>query len=533
MILTDTFIVERAEIINESRGGKVVPVLKGVFGRCDEKNNNGRVYSKPLLEREVKRIAEAMTERRLLGELDHPSHDSVKLSNVSHLITNLDFNGNELVGECELLDTPSGKVAKALVEGGVKVGISSRGMGTLSEQADGSKHVNEDFKLVTFDLVADPSTRGAFPGISESTQSSLVEEIVSDTLDQAAKEKVFTTLLKDKIREKSAGFATQKPGSMAKGTPDIVKKDKRKPTPEEPFRNWEDLYGAYTGKPRIVKTRGFEDAETVTAPQEVVDHNIYCQLKDVILESQEAPVLSLTYERIAERLTELNEEELNELFGFGGKGSPSIRGRRAHLDRQRAEKGGAIAQRGAQMMKKAAKDTETAKSMPAPEGGLRGAIAGLLHGRALKKARKLDVKGQEIRDKGEGMGPRTVDKATVRARIDTKLADIRKRRGLAQQAQVKRPSTRDARPQQHGVQPNIPGAKPGVKKPTVAAKVSAAQTPVSPEKPTRVRGKENRARRKAAAQTPVSPEKPTRVRGKENRARRNAAAQATDASQTK
>jgi hypothetical protein len=302
MILTDTFIVERAEIITENRGGKMVPILKGVFGRCDEKNNNGRVYSKPLLEREVKRIAEAMTERRLLGELDHPSHDSVKLSNVSHLITNLSFNNNELVGECELLNTPSGKVAQALVEGGVKVGISSRGMGTLSEQADGSKHVNEDFKLVTFDLVADPSTRGAFPGMSESTQSSLVEEIVSDTLENAAREKVFTTLLKDKLREKAAEFGTQKPGSMAKGTPDIIKKDKRKPTSEDPFRNWEDLYGAYTGKPRLVKTRGYEDAEKVTEPQEVVDHNIYCQLKDVILESQGAPVLRL--EKLVEALRE-------------------------------------------------------------------------------------------------------------------------------------------------------------------------------------------------------------------------------------
>ena len=98
MILTDTFIVERAELITETRGGRRTPVLRGVFGRCDEKNNNGRVYSKPLLEREVKRIAEAMTEIRLLGELDHPSHDAVKLSNVSHLITGLQFNGNELVG---------------------------------------------------------------------------------------------------------------------------------------------------------------------------------------------------------------------------------------------------------------------------------------------------------------------------------------------------------------------------------------------------------------------------------------------------
>tara|TARA_R110000824_G_scaffold161134_10_gene336327 strand:+ start:4928 stop:5890 length:963 start_codon:yes stop_codon:yes gene_type:complete len=271
MILTDTFIVERAELVTESRGGSKKKILKGVFGRCDEKNNNGRIYSKTLLDREVTKLSEAMNERRLLGELDHPSHDSVKLTNVSHLITNLKFNGGELVGECELLDTPSGKVAQALIEGGVKVGISSRGMGTLSEQADGSKHVNEDFRLVTFDLVADPSTRGAYPGVSEEIQTNLVEEIVKETLDKAAKEKVFTTMLKDKLREKSSMFGTQALGSDAKGKPTIVKKKKGKPTVEEPFLNWEDYYGAYTGKPRIVKTRGYQDAETVTAPAEVTE----------------------------------------------------------------------------------------------------------------------------------------------------------------------------------------------------------------------------------------------------------------------
>ena len=281
MILTDTFIVERAEILTENRGGKMVPILRGVFGRCDEKNNNGRVYSKQLLEREVVRIGEAMKERRLLGELDHPSHDSVKLSNVSHLITNLSFKNNELMGECELLNTPSGKVAQALVEGGVKVGISSRGMGTLSEQSDGTKHVNEDFKLVTFDLVADPSTRGAFPGISESNQSNLVEEIVKDTLDTAAKEKIFTTLLKDKLREKTAW-------GKQHGKPTEVKsKSKKKPTAEDPFRNWEDFYSYNTRPPYYRKDdRGYEDAETVTEPDEVVE-NKYHALKNSLLESSD------------------------------------------------------------------------------------------------------------------------------------------------------------------------------------------------------------------------------------------------------
>ena len=286
MILTDTFVVENVQLVNESRGGKTVPVLRGTFGRCDEKNNNGRVYSKVLLEREVKKIAEAMTERRLLGELDHPSHDSVKLTNVSHLITNLSFKGNELVGECELLNTPSGKVAQALVEGGVKVGISSRGMGTLSEGADGTKTVNEDFKLVTFDLVADPSTRGAFPGVSESTQSNLVEEIVKDTLDKAAREKIFTTLLKDKLREKAATFGSNNAPFKVDTPLEAQKKaDKKppKPTVEDPMKNWEYFYGYNTGKPKFMRTRSYDDAETVTAPAEVTE-NMFSALKNILSE---------------------------------------------------------------------------------------------------------------------------------------------------------------------------------------------------------------------------------------------------------
>ena len=277
MILTDTFIVENVELLTEQRNGKDTRVLRGIFGRCDEKNNNGRVYSKPLLEREVKKIAEAMTERRLMGELDHPSHDAVKLSNVSHLITNLSFKGNELVGECELLDTPSGKVAQALVEGGVKVGISSRGMGTLSEQSDGTKRVNEDFKLVTFDLVADPSTRGAFPGISESTQSALDEEIVTTTLDKAAREKVFTTILKEKLD-------TLNP---ANGKVTKAKRSKQaRPTPEDPFQGYENFRtfssAPNTGKPNIRMPRGYADAEKVTTPSPLVKENKYSQLRQVI-----------------------------------------------------------------------------------------------------------------------------------------------------------------------------------------------------------------------------------------------------------
>jgi hypothetical protein len=198
-LLEDVFIIENLQVINEGRGPGPMKI-SGCFQRADEENNNKRIYKKPLLEREVTKLATAMNERRLMGELDHPQHDSVRLSNVSHLITGLNMKGNEVIGEAEILDTPSGKVAKALIEGGVKIGISSRGMGTVTEETDGKRYVNEDFKLITWDIVADPSTRGAFPGLTESTQ---IQEIIDTVYPEAQKVKNFTTLLKEELMMES------------------------------------------------------------------------------------------------------------------------------------------------------------------------------------------------------------------------------------------------------------------------------------------------------------------------------------------
>lgn len=348
MILTDTFIVENAQLITEDRNGKTVRKLRGVFGRCDEKNNNGRIYSKKILEREVIKIQEAMEERRLLGELDHPTNNAVRLSNVSHLITGLSFKGNDLLGECELLDTPSGKVAQALVEGGVKIGISSRGMGTLSEQGDGTKQVNEDYKLVTFDLVADPSTRGAFPSIAESTQSKLVEEIVHDTLDKAAKEKVFTTMLKNKLREKLDINQAPAPYKTVRQLQKEANKKKKKPTAEDPFRNWEDFYGPYTGPPRKArKTRGYDDAETVTAPQEVIE-NKFGALKYILTEVPEQPVneFHLLYESVAATQRKaVAKGEFNPISGAtgpAGKRYEAALKMKADLQKRRGTRRGAV-----------------------------------------------------------------------------------------------------------------------------------------------------------------------------------------------
>ena len=201
MLLTDTSLLENVKIISESTA-KGTMCIRGRFQMAEEANNNKRVYSKELLEREAERLIEAYSARRLMGELDHPTHDHVSLQNVSHLITKLNMKGNEMIGEAELLNTPAGQTAQALLKCGVQLGISSRGMGTLTEGVDGYKYVNEDYKLLTFDLVADPSTKGAFPGlVKESVDSALIERTISETMGRARAEKVFVTLLRDKLNK--------------------------------------------------------------------------------------------------------------------------------------------------------------------------------------------------------------------------------------------------------------------------------------------------------------------------------------------
>ena len=194
MLLTDVYLMENLEILEEGVTSKTMRV-RGTFQRAEEANANKRIYPRPLLESQISKLQPLIEERRLCGELDHPQNDTVKLANASHLVTKLEMRGNEVIGEAEILNTPAGMTAKALIKGGVKIGISSRGMGSLSEGEDGTKKVNEDFKLVTFDLVADPSTRGAYPSLSESKE-------YRELYERSTSEKIFINLLRDKIKEK-------------------------------------------------------------------------------------------------------------------------------------------------------------------------------------------------------------------------------------------------------------------------------------------------------------------------------------------
>ena len=136
-------------------------ILSGVVQRCGVPNGNGRIYTEEVLKREIGLYEKLVKENRALGELDHPESNIVNLANVSHKMTDIWMEGDEVYGKLQILETPSGKILRALVEGGCNIGISSRGTGTLSESPQGSI-VNDDFQLICFDMVSEPSTAGAF-----------------------------------------------------------------------------------------------------------------------------------------------------------------------------------------------------------------------------------------------------------------------------------------------------------------------------------------------------------------------------------
>jgi len=136
-------------------------ILTGKLQEADVQNGNGRVYPHRVLMREMKNYQKLVQERRALGELDHPEDSVINLKNASHLVTDVWWDNKNVMGKVKVLDTPSGQVLKSLVESGVKLGISSRGMGSVTESA-GQTIVEDDFQLICFDFVSEPSTPNAF-----------------------------------------------------------------------------------------------------------------------------------------------------------------------------------------------------------------------------------------------------------------------------------------------------------------------------------------------------------------------------------
>tara|TARA_B000000557_G_scaffold98860_1_gene80078 strand:- start:12875 stop:13474 length:600 start_codon:yes stop_codon:yes gene_type:complete len=163
-------------------------ILSGVMQRADAQNGNGRVYPQKVLMREVENYGKLVKERRALGELDHPEDSVINLKNASHLVTDIWWDNKDVMGKVKVLNTPSGKVLQELVNSGVKLGISSRGLGSVHESTGGTI-VEDDFQLICFDFVSEPSTVGAFmmkehkePNVF--TKADKVNRILNDILSE-------------------------------------------------------------------------------------------------------------------------------------------------------------------------------------------------------------------------------------------------------------------------------------------------------------------------------------------------------------
>lgn len=163
MKLITEYTENDVEFITEAKeGGGKNNFIEGVFAQAESKNRNGRIYPQMVMEKAVgKYVAEQVNTKRSVGELNHPEGPTVNLDKVSHLIQSLNIEGKNVMGKALILDTPNGKIVKGLLEGGVKLGVSTRGMGSL-EQRNGAMYVKDDFILNTVDIVQDPSAPAAF-----------------------------------------------------------------------------------------------------------------------------------------------------------------------------------------------------------------------------------------------------------------------------------------------------------------------------------------------------------------------------------
>ena len=141
-------------------------ILSGKLQEADIQNGNGRVYPHRVLMREMKNYQKLVKERRALGELDHPDDSVINLKNASHMVTDVWWDNKSVMGKVQVLNTPSGNILRSLVESGVKLGISSRGLGSVTE-SQGRTMVEDDFQLICFDFVSEPSTPNAFMNLSE------------------------------------------------------------------------------------------------------------------------------------------------------------------------------------------------------------------------------------------------------------------------------------------------------------------------------------------------------------------------------
>ena len=161
-LLVETHVFKpRRTQLSESKSGRGLPLVEGILATAEVKNGNGRYYSKELWQREIDKYMPLVKESRAMGELDHPESSVINLKNVSHNISDMWWDGDNVMGKIEILPTPSGNILKALIENGITVGVSSRGMGSLKQVGE-TMEVQDDFELLCWDFVSTPSNPDSF-----------------------------------------------------------------------------------------------------------------------------------------------------------------------------------------------------------------------------------------------------------------------------------------------------------------------------------------------------------------------------------
>lgn len=182
MLLVDCFVGSYFQLdLSEATTKGGLARFRGKFQEAEAVNKNKRMYPYDVLSENVERLKESIVDRRLVGELDHPTDSIIHFAECSHVVTKLWWDGNILMGEGEILNTPNGMILKALINDGVKVGISSRGVGNGKVNEDGILVIGESYKLITFDAVADPSTFAAFQAKVESREYVRPQQTVKTT----------------------------------------------------------------------------------------------------------------------------------------------------------------------------------------------------------------------------------------------------------------------------------------------------------------------------------------------------------------
>lgn len=196
--------IEKVEFITEMKNGKKTLYIKGPFLQTEQKNRNGRVYRRSVMEREVKRYTdEHILKGRALGELGHPDGPTINLDRVSHKIISLEQKGNDFIGKAQILSTPMGKIAESLLKEGVCLGVSSRGIGSLLPTKEGYSEVGEDFMLATAaDIVADPSAPDAFvQGIMEGKEWVWEGGIIRERIAENTVRRINTLIDQKRLEE--------------------------------------------------------------------------------------------------------------------------------------------------------------------------------------------------------------------------------------------------------------------------------------------------------------------------------------------